>query len=87
MRKFLFILFSLSCMGCFQAAQRKLEQQRKEEWERQRRAELQLKKEREQDDITKLKAKKRILEMELEAVVSYKKHFQRCLSTTEIYKL
>lgn len=93
MRKFLFIPFlvlvvflnlSLFCMGCFQAAQRKLEQQRKEEWEKQRRGELQLKKEQELNDIAKLKAKKGNLEMELEAVVSPKKDYQRCLSTTEI---
>ncbi|XP_074522981.1 intersectin-2b [Halichoeres trimaculatus] len=51
-----------------EAAQRELERQRKEEWERRRRGELQIKKEQEQDDIIKLKAKKRSLEMELEAV-------------------
>lgn len=65
-----FLNISLFCMG-FQAAQQKLEQQRKEEWEKQQRAELQLKKEQELDDIAKLKAKKRNLEMELEAVVSH----------------
>uniref|UniRef100_A0A669DA04 Intersectin 2b n=1 Tax=Oreochromis niloticus TaxID=8128 RepID=A0A669DA04_ORENI len=53
-----------------EAAQRELERQRKEEWERRRKGELQLKKEQEQDEITKLKAKKRSLELELEAVVS-----------------
>ncbi|XP_067448433.1 intersectin-2b isoform X2 [Thunnus thynnus] len=51
-----------------EAAQRELERQRKEEWERRRRGELQIKREQEQDDIIKLKAKKRSLEMELEAV-------------------
>uniref|UniRef100_A0A3P8S4D3 Intersectin 2b n=1 Tax=Amphiprion percula TaxID=161767 RepID=A0A3P8S4D3_AMPPE len=51
-----------------EAAQRELERQRKEEWERRRRGELQIKKEQEQDEIIKLKAKKRSLEMELEAV-------------------
>ncbi|KAA8595485.1 hypothetical protein FQN60_010776 [Etheostoma spectabile] len=51
-----------------EAAQRELERQRKEEWEKRRRGELQIKKEQEQDDIIKLKAKKRSLEMELEAV-------------------
>ncbi|XP_037651143.1 intersectin-2b isoform X2 [Sebastes umbrosus] len=51
-----------------EAAQRELERQRKEEWERRRRGELEIKKEQEQDDIIKLKAKKRSLEMELEAV-------------------
>lgn len=66
-----FLNISLFCMGCFQAAQQKLEQQRKEEREKQQRGELQLKKEQELDDIAKLKAKKRNLEMELEAVVSH----------------
>ncbi|XP_059206845.1 intersectin-2b [Centropristis striata] len=51
-----------------EAAQRELERQRKEEWERRRRGELQIKREQEQDDIIRLKAKKRSLEMELEAV-------------------
>ncbi|XP_071368727.1 intersectin-2b [Centroberyx affinis] len=51
-----------------EAAQRELERQRKEEWERRRRGELQIKREQEQDDIITLKAKKRSLEMELEAV-------------------
>ncbi|XP_075906136.1 intersectin-2b isoform X2 [Nelusetta ayraudi] len=51
-----------------EAAQRELERQRKEEWERRQRGELQIKREQEQDDIIKLKAKKRSLEMELEAV-------------------
>uniref|UniRef100_A0A672GQ52 Intersectin 2b n=1 Tax=Salarias fasciatus TaxID=181472 RepID=A0A672GQ52_SALFA len=51
-----------------EAAQRELERQRKEEWERRKKGELQIKKEQEQDEIIKLKAKKRSLEMELEAV-------------------
>ncbi|KAM9861208.1 intersectin-2b isoform 2-T2 [Aulostomus maculatus] len=51
-----------------EAAQRELERQRKEEWERRRRGELQIKREQEQDDIIQLKARKRSLEMELEAV-------------------
>lgn len=77
---FVFSLFvvaveSCYCSSCFvyfcvQAAQRELERQRKEEWERGQRGELQIKKEQEQDDIVRLKAKKRSLEMELEAVVS-----------------
>lgn len=64
--------YSSSCFVYFsvQAAQRELERQRKEEWERRQRGELQVKKEQEQDDIVRLKAKKRSLEMELEAVVS-----------------
>uniref|UniRef100_A0A3B4GIX8 Osteoclast-stimulating factor 1 n=1 Tax=Pundamilia nyererei TaxID=303518 RepID=A0A3B4GIX8_9CICH len=56
--------------------ERQLERQRKEEWERRRKGELQLKKEQEQDEITKLKAKKRSLELELEAVVSAEETFQ-----------
>ncbi|XP_056135301.1 intersectin-2b [Lampris incognitus] len=51
-----------------EAAQRELERQRKEEWERRRHGELQIKREQEQEDIIRLKAKKRSLEMELEAV-------------------
>nr|XP_057945813.1 intersectin-2b isoform X1 [Doryrhamphus excisus] len=51
-----------------EAAQRELERQRKEEWERRKRGELQIKRQQEQDDIIQLKAKKRSLEMELEAV-------------------
>lgn len=67
-----FLYASVSCVGLFQAAQRELERQRKEELERRRRGELQIKKEQEQDDIIRLKAKKKSLEMELEAVVSGK---------------
>uniref|UniRef100_A0A3B3ZD26 Intersectin 2b n=1 Tax=Periophthalmus magnuspinnatus TaxID=409849 RepID=A0A3B3ZD26_9GOBI len=50
-----------------EAAQRELERQRKEEMERRKKGELQIKREQDQDDIIKLKAKKRSLEMELEA--------------------
>uniref|UniRef100_A0AAQ4RV12 Intersectin 2b n=1 Tax=Gasterosteus aculeatus aculeatus TaxID=481459 RepID=A0AAQ4RV12_GASAC len=52
-----------------EAAQRELERQRKEEWERRRQGELKIKKEQEQDEIGRLKAKKKSLELELEAVV------------------
>uniref|UniRef100_A0A6Q2X5N2 Intersectin 2b n=1 Tax=Esox lucius TaxID=8010 RepID=A0A6Q2X5N2_ESOLU len=62
------------CVRPPQAAQRELERQRKEEWERRRRGELQSQKNQEQEDICTLKAKKRSLEMELEAVGS--KHRQ-----------
>ncbi|XP_052351815.1 intersectin-2-like [Oncorhynchus keta] len=51
-----------------EAAQRELELQRKEELERRRRGELQRQKSREQEDVSQLKARKRSLEMELEAV-------------------
>uniref|UniRef100_A0A8D3DP18 Intersectin 2b n=1 Tax=Scophthalmus maximus TaxID=52904 RepID=A0A8D3DP18_SCOMX len=62
-----------------EAAQRELERQRKEEWERRRRGELQIKKVQEQDDIIRLKAKKRSLEMELEAVVSGEETVCQCI--------
>uniref|UniRef100_A0A7N8WW85 Intersectin 2b n=1 Tax=Mastacembelus armatus TaxID=205130 RepID=A0A7N8WW85_9TELE len=62
-----YVFTSVSCVGSFQAAQRELERQRKEEWKTRRRGELQIKREQEQDDIIRLKAKKRSLEMELEA--------------------
>lgn len=62
---------SVSCVGSSQAAQRELERQRKEEWERRRQGELKIKKEQEQDEIGRLKAKKKSLELELEAVVSF----------------
>ncbi|XP_071238377.1 intersectin-2-like [Salvelinus alpinus] len=51
-----------------EAAQRELERQRKEELERRRRGELQRQKSQEQEDVSKLKARKRSLETELEAV-------------------
>uniref|UniRef100_A0A8C7KN16 Intersectin 2b n=1 Tax=Oncorhynchus kisutch TaxID=8019 RepID=A0A8C7KN16_ONCKI len=50
-----------------EAAQRELERQRKEEWERRRRGELLSQKSQEQEDIGRLKTRKRNLEMELEA--------------------
>uniref|UniRef100_A0A8C8G011 Intersectin-2-like n=1 Tax=Oncorhynchus tshawytscha TaxID=74940 RepID=A0A8C8G011_ONCTS len=51
-----------------EVAQRELERQRKEEWERRRRGELLSQKSQEQEDIGRLKTRKRNLEMELEAV-------------------
>uniref|UniRef100_A0A8K9XTT5 Intersectin 2b n=1 Tax=Oncorhynchus mykiss TaxID=8022 RepID=A0A8K9XTT5_ONCMY len=53
-----------------EAAQRELELQRKEELERRRRGELQRQKSQEQEEVSQLKARKRSLEMELEAVSS-----------------
>uniref|UniRef100_A0A8C8FYF4 Intersectin-2-like n=1 Tax=Oncorhynchus tshawytscha TaxID=74940 RepID=A0A8C8FYF4_ONCTS len=50
-----------------EVAQRELERQRKEEWERRRRGELLSQKSQEQEDIGRLKTRKRNLEMELEA--------------------
>ncbi|KAI1895691.1 hypothetical protein AGOR_G00108850 [Albula goreensis] len=51
-----------------EAAKRELERQRKLEWERMRRQELLSQRNQEQEDIVRLKAKKRSLELELEAV-------------------
>uniref|UniRef100_A0AAR2KW83 Intersectin 2a n=1 Tax=Pygocentrus nattereri TaxID=42514 RepID=A0AAR2KW83_PYGNA len=48
-----------------------LERQRRMEWERAKRAELQAQREREQRDIERLTARKRSLELELEAVVRF----------------
>ncbi|MBN3318608.1 ITSN2 protein, partial [Atractosteus spatula] len=51
-----------------QKAKQELERQRKLEWERTRRQELLNQRNQEQEEIVKLKAKKKSLEMELEAV-------------------
>uniref|UniRef100_A0A674BJN1 Intersectin 2b n=1 Tax=Salmo trutta TaxID=8032 RepID=A0A674BJN1_SALTR len=56
-----------------EAAQRELERQRKEEWERRRRGELLSQKSQEQEDIGRLKTRKRNLEMELEAAMEHRK--------------
>lgn len=61
----------------FQAAKRELERQRQLEWERQRRQELLTQRNREQESIVMLKARKKTLEFELEALVS--KHGQDIL--------
>ncbi|KAG7465648.1 hypothetical protein MATL_G00155770 [Megalops atlanticus] len=50
------------------APRRELERQRKLEWEQRRRQELLSQRNQEQEDIVRLKAKKRSLELELEAV-------------------
>lgn len=52
-----------------QAAKRELERQRQLEWERQRRQELLTQRNREQESIVLLKARKKTLEFELEALV------------------
>ncbi|KAI4882673.1 hypothetical protein NFI96_008926 [Prochilodus magdalenae] len=49
------------------------------EWERTRRAELQAQREREQQDIQRLTARKRSLELELEAVGNKHKQISDCL--------
>ncbi|XP_072533626.1 intersectin-2a isoform X2 [Salminus brasiliensis] len=55
------------------------ERQRRMEWERTKRAELQNQREREQRDIERLTARKRSLELELEAVGSKHKQISDCL--------
>ena len=55
--------------SCFQAAKMEMERQRREEWERGKREELGRRKEGEQEEISRLRAKKKSLELELEAVV------------------
>lgn len=57
-------------MLILQAAKRELERQRQLEWERNRRQELLNQRNKEQEDIVVLKAKKKTLEFELEALVS-----------------
>lgn len=53
------------------AAKRELERQRQLEWERSRRQELLTQRNREQENIVLLKARKKTLEFELEALVHY----------------
>lgn len=58
-----------NCRLYVQAAKRELERQRQLEWERQRRQELLTQRNREQESIVMLKARKKTLEFELEALV------------------
>lgn len=58
-----------NCVLYVQAAKRELERQRQLEWERQRRQELLTQRNREQESIVMLKARKKTLEFELEALV------------------
>ncbi|KAM4529304.1 intersectin-2a isoform 2-T2 [Fundulus diaphanus] len=51
-----------------EAAKQEMERQRREEWERRKREELGRRKEAEQEEISRLRAKKKSLELELEAV-------------------
>lgn len=53
-----------------QAARQEMERQRREEWERGKREELTRRRTGEQEEISRLRAKKKSLELELEAVVS-----------------
>uniref|UniRef100_A0A8C2X7V3 Intersectin 1 n=1 Tax=Cyclopterus lumpus TaxID=8103 RepID=A0A8C2X7V3_CYCLU len=57
-----------------EAAKRELERQRQLEWERQRRQELLTQRNREQESIVLLKARKKTLEFELEALVRKHTH-------------
>lgn len=49
-----------------------MERQRREEWERGKKEELGKKKEGEQEEISRLRAKKKSLELELQAVVRHR---------------
>lgn len=66
---------------CVQAAKRELERQRQLEWERQRRQELLTQRNREQESIVLLKARKKTLEFELEALVIKHTHTRADKST------
>lgn len=52
-----------------QAARQEVERQRREEWERGKKEELSRRRTGEQEEISRLKARKKSLELELEAVV------------------
>lgn len=52
-----------------QAARQEMERQRREEWERGKKEELSRRKTAEQEEISRLRARKKSLELELEAVV------------------
>ncbi|XP_027632554.1 intersectin-1-like, partial [Tupaia chinensis] len=71
------------------AAKRELERQRQLEWERNRRQELLNQRNKEQEDIVVLKAKKKTLEFELEALNDKKHQLEgklqdiRCRLTTQ----
>ena len=58
----------------FSVCEQELERQQRVEWERGKKEELGKKKERELEEILKLRAKKKSLEMELEAVVRHAGH-------------
>lgn len=56
-------------VGGEQAARQEMERQRKEEWERGKKEELSRRRTGEQEEISRLRARKKSLELELEAVV------------------
>ncbi|XP_074540764.1 intersectin-2-like isoform X2 [Halichoeres trimaculatus] len=62
-----------------EAAKQEMERQRREEWERAKREELGRRREGEQEEISRLRAKKKSLELELEAVGNKHKQISDCL--------
>ncbi|XP_053312507.1 intersectin-1 isoform X1 [Spea bombifrons] len=76
-----------------EAAKRELERQRQLEWERNRRQELLNQRNKEQEDIVVLKAKKKTLEFELEALNDKKHQLEgklqdiRCRLTTQRHEI
>ncbi|KAK5880121.1 hypothetical protein CesoFtcFv8_023179 [Champsocephalus esox] len=62
-----------------EAAKQEMERQHREEWERGKREELGMRKEGEQEEISRLRAKKKGLELELEAVGNKHKQISDCL--------
>uniref|UniRef100_A0A8C5HH98 Intersectin-2-like n=1 Tax=Gouania willdenowi TaxID=441366 RepID=A0A8C5HH98_GOUWI len=73
------LIFCISLILHFQAAKLEMERQRREEWECGRREELSRKREGEQEEIFQLRARKRSLELELEAVGNKHKQISDCL--------
>uniref|UniRef100_A0A1A7YCG2 Intersectin 2a n=1 Tax=Iconisemion striatum TaxID=60296 RepID=A0A1A7YCG2_9TELE len=62
-----------------EVAKQEIERQRREEWERRKSEELGRRKEEEQEEISRLRAKKKSLELELEAVGNTHKQISDCL--------
>ncbi|KAM9355456.1 intersectin-2-like isoform 2-T4 [Pholidichthys leucotaenia] len=62
-----------------EVAKQEMERQRREEWERGKKEELGRRKEGEQEEISQLRAKKKSLELELEAVGNKHKQISDCL--------
>ncbi|KAM4713617.1 intersectin-2a isoform 2-T2 [Anableps anableps] len=62
-----------------EAAKQEMERQRREEWERAKKEELGRRKEAEQEEIFRLRARKKSLELELEAVGNKHKQISDCL--------
>lgn len=62
-----------------EAAKQEMERQRREEWERAKKEELGRRKEAEREEISRLRARKKSLELELEAVGNKHKQVSDCL--------